>query len=438
MIKNSFWRLVTQFVVMFLALVISVIIKRTLGPENMGYYAVVNLTVTLAFILGYLGLNQAITYHRAQKTYQDHHLWTFLVFFGAVWGIILGGIGLVVVNILSAEILGLDHTSRSFLSIGLFLISTRLLNAYLKAYLLGGKSFSAFNAIGVIDRALMLALLVLTVLMDDAITAVYIAWLITPIVMTILLLWITRERWSLKQVSMRATFREAFHYGYKAYITNFMQFFNYRLDQYVLNYYRGPVEVGVYTAAVSLGNYLWQLSNAVQTILFPTIAGLSEDEARKLTLRANRNTLFLSALGACVLAVTGHWLICFLYGDAYVDAYHSLLWLLPGIVAFSIVKVLTASLSGLGHPEVASIVTAFAMIFTLSLDFLWIPDRGLVGAAQASTVAYMAAGVLSVIMYLRYVKTPLKHLLLIQPEDLRAYLKAARRLQKSIEKRRLP
>jgi O-antigen/teichoic acid export membrane protein len=59
-------------------------------------------------------------------------------------------------------------------------------------------------------------------------------------------------------------------YGIRAQGGNVVQFTNYRFDQLVLNHVAGPAAVGLYSLAVSLAELLWQLPNAVSTIIFPT------------------------------------------------------------------------------------------------------------------------------------------------------------------------
>jgi len=438
MFKNSVWRLITQIGIMAFTLVTSTIVNRLLGPTNKGYYAIVNLTVSLIYVFGYLGLNNSISYYRAKRTFEDPQLWSFAVFFGVVWGIILGILGVFIVNFLLSDILALNSAGTFFLSVGLALIFAQLINSYLRFYVLGKKEFRLFNTLDLMFAVFQLFLLIFFVIvLPDNVIAVYLSWLMPPLIVAVILLIITKEKWSLSKISFRSIFRKNINYGYKTYITNFMQFLNYRLDQYILNYYSGPSAVGIYTVAVGLGGYLWQLSNAVQVIILPSVADLSQEQRNSLTARANRNTLFITLVGAVLLSVSGRWVIKFLFGPAYEDAYAGLIWLLPGIVAFSVVKILTASMAGAGHPEIGSIVTGFSFIFTIILDSLLIPKHGLIGAAQASTVAYSAGGALSIVLYWRHTKVSLKQLLLIQAEDLQICKKSVQSLRTILVQRRM-
>ena len=187
----------------------------------------------------------------------------------------------------------------------------------------------------------------------------------------------------------------------------------------------GATQVGLYSVAVGLGEYIWQLSNAVQTILFPKVASTTTVKATQMTAHANRNTLMISFFAALGLGSLSYWIILLLYGQAYVPATMGLIWLLPGIVAFSVVKILYSDLAGRGYPEVGSYITGGAIAATIIGDFVLIPTKGLVGAAQASSVAYIISAIIAIVIYKKMTHIELSLLLLPQREDLVAYKKIA-------------
>jgi O-antigen/teichoic acid export membrane protein len=426
--KESVWRLFTQFVVTIMAVLSSIVVNRLLGPTNKGMYVIVTLATGTILRFGGLGLSAAIAYHVAKKTFAREQVWTFVVVFSVGWGLILGLVGIVVFALLPGEVLKLDSVGKLFLYVGALSLFSNLAVVYLRYYILGNQQFGLFNRMDILRNVLSFVFPVaLLVVLPDKLVAMYLAWLFTPILMMIALAWLTRAPCPMREVPWKAMIRVHLAYGLKNYVAQLLQFFNYRLDRFVLNFFLGATQVGLYSVSVSLGEYVWQLSNAVQTVLFPKVAATDEKRATVMTARANRNTVFLSSIAALGLGLFGYWIIDLLYGEEFLPAYQGLLWLLPGVVAFSAVKILYSDLAARGRPEIGSYFTGGAIVATLLFDFLLIPRSGLVGAAQASTLAYSCAAVICTVLYVRITGVQIRLLFLPQREDFRAYARLVSR-----------
>jgi Na+-driven multidrug efflux pump len=102
------------------------------------------------------------------------------------------------------------------------------------------------------------------------------------------------------------------------------------------------------------------------------------------------------------------------------------LWLLPGIVAFSVVNVLAAYLAGTGKPRLNLMVSSIALIVTVVLDLLLIPRLNIVGASIASTASYSLGAILTVALFIRQTGTAPREVLLPTKEDLRLLFSLAR------------
>ena len=115
--------------------------------------------------------------------------------------------------------------------------------------------------------------------------------------------------------------RPTFSFGLRGHIGNLFQFFNYRLDVFIVNYFLGPASVGIYIVSVMVTELLWYLPNAVGFVIFPKSAATSPEAMNAFTPRVFRITLGLTALGALGLAALGKPLIQVIYSSAFVGAY---------------------------------------------------------------------------------------------------------------------
>ena len=99
-------------------------------------------------------------------------------------------------------------------------------------------------------------------------------------------------------------------------------------------------------------------------------------------------------LGACLsMAVIGEWLIVTLFGAAYQPAYPALLALLPGLLGLCYASILRLDLLGKNRPGTISLLMGLGALLNLALNLLLIPAYGIVGAAAASSIAYLAVTV---------------------------------------------
>lgn len=221
--------------------------------------------------------------------------------------------------------------------------------------------------------------------------------------------------------------RGATAFAAPCYAANLAQFLNYKLDVFVVGFFAGTASVGRYTLAVSLGQLLWLMSNSVATVLLPKIAASKDDNVSiRHTARVTRLSLWATAVCGLALAILATQAIPLAYGEAFRPSVMALLWLLPGIVLFSIANVLAAYIAGVGKPRLNLLVSGVSLVVTITLDLLLIPKLNLIGAAIASTVSYSLSALLLVVFFKRETGASLREILLPTSEDVKMLLSVAR------------
>lgn len=219
----------------------------------------------------------------------------------------------------------------------------------------------------------------------------------------------------------------ALNFALPCYAANLAQFLNYKLDVFVVGFFAGTASVGRYTLAVSLGQLLWLMSNSVATVLLPKIAASTDDGVSiRHTARVTRLSVWATAICGLALGVLATQAIPLAYGEAFRPSVMALLWLLPGIVLFSIANVLAAYIAGIGKPRLNLLVSGVSLVVTITLDLLLIPKLNIVGAAIASTVSYSLSALLLIVFFMRETGAPLREILLPTSEDVRMLLSVAR------------
>jgi O-antigen/teichoic acid export membrane protein len=206
---------------------------------------------------------------------------------------------------------------------------------------------------------------------------------------------------------------EVIKYAFPCYLGNFVQFLNYRLDVFLVNYFSGRDAVGLYTLAVSLGQMIWLVSRAAATVLLPNVAALQEAAAANAnrTAQITRVALGLSLTSALGLALFAAPLVPLIFGAAFRPSVTPLLWLLPGIVAFSVANVIASYFAGIGKPRLNFYVALAGLAVTVLFDLLLIPALGIAGAAIASTLSYSASTAVIIWLFARESSLPVQRVL---------------------------
>ncbi|MBK8095569.1 MAG: polysaccharide biosynthesis C-terminal domain-containing protein [Planctomycetes bacterium] len=266
--------------------------------------------------------------------------------------------------------------------------------------------------------------------------------LLSTAMVAALALWMVRKVVTLRFGLHRGFLSEGIRYGWKANLTSTLTYLNHRIDLLVLaQLYVAPQgligdeareavksQVAFYSMAVTWAELVWHFPEAMRDLFFSKVAGSSHEKAREMTPILARLGLALSVLGGVTLlfvidpvmgAITAVakgsdavWL-----RDWSPTVCGALLMLTPGTMAYTVSKVLQADLAARNQLQVCVNAQLLVLVTMIGLDCLWIPGQGAVGAAAASTVAYVASTFYVLIAYARQTGTPWWRCLIAQPAD---------------------
>ena len=421
MLKDSTLTLLTQGFIFVLSLLISVVISRVLGPSLKGAYSIFVLTLRLASMLVIFGLGAAVVYLGAQ----DSTRLPRLAGNGLAAAVGTGLLGIVLVEAVISTPFFRDYLQENSLNIhllqaGILILPFLQVQAYLVEILRAGGDIMRYNLARLARVALTLIGVIIWVwAWPSGVTGAVVAWVGAVLISALLTVWWALQLCHFQLAWDQALFRQMLRFGLKLYPGNIMQFLNYRLDVFIVGFLLGPLEVGLYVTATALAERLWDIPHALRTVLLQRVAASDEENtANQLTAQTVRITLTLVSFIALLLALIAFPLIQILYGQAFLPSVSLLIILLPGIVLLSVGKLLATHLSGRGHPEVGTYAAAVALIATVTLDFLLIPQYGLTGAAIASTISYTVSALMIFSIFLYHSKMSAAEVLLIHRRDI--------------------
>jgi O-antigen/teichoic acid export membrane protein len=129
---------------------------------------------------------------------------------------------------------------------------------------------------------------------------------------------------------------------------------------------------------------------AVTYVLYPSFVSRGADSAVVATKRLLRNAAVLGTLPAVPLALAAGPLLPFVYGPAFRSSVTPSYILLLGLCGELVAGLVTAALLAMGRPGLNSLCAGVGVVLTVALDLVLIPRAGAVGAAWASSAAYLA------------------------------------------------
>ena len=193
---------------------------------------------------------------------------------------------------------------------------------------------------------------------------------------------------------------------------------NYRIDMYVIAFLTSLTGLGLYAVAVSGAEALLTATEVATVVTVPRIGALPRQEAAAFTARCLRYNLLLASMAAVGLAVVAPFAVVLIYGRAFASAVPSLQVLCAGVVALSLIGVVTNYYTlNTGKPLVPFAMQLGSMAVCLGLSFLLVPLVGIVGGAVATSVSYIASVGAVLVWFSREEKIALSTILLPRRDD---------------------
>lgn len=211
-------------------------------------------------------------------------------------------------------------------------------------------------------------------------------------------------------------------FGFKSYIQIVTGHLNYQISIYMIAWFLSKKDVGIYAIAVSFASVLWFIPNTLGIVLLPALSSKKDDyEINKMTVLIARHTFYLVLIGIWVIAIAGKVLIPLLYGPVYNLAYLPMIFLLPGILAMTLFKVLTRNFTSRNLQHLTIYASLIALLASLLLNPILILSWGLVGGAIASSLVYIGATSMLLHFFGKESSVPYRSFFILDKKDILIY-----------------
>ena len=199
----------------------------------------------------------------------------------------------------------------------------------------------------------------------------------------------------------RALLRQVVAYGLRGQAGGILTLLNLRLDFAILGAMAGPAVLGVYAVASKYAELLRLPGTALTWVCYPRMAASTPEQAGRRARRLLVPGIGVIVAAAIPLALLTSPVTTLLYGQRFHEAVAPAQVLLVGMVLGGASGVASGYLYGRGRPGLNSLAMGCGVAVTVVLDLWLIPRFGAMGAAVASTVAYLTSDVLLIVLLLR-------------------------------------
>ncbi len=427
-VKKASTVFLTRFMMFAVAMVNSVIVARTLGPEGKGLLSLSILAATVLCYSTNLGIGTGSGFFLGRKRLPLRVLAGNWLSLSVLIGVSVTAAAVLLSGRISQKVL--PSVPAAYITIAVCSVPFMITRNNLQSLFKAGDDFRRFNLTDIVQPVVfLLTFLSLFFLLRErgvlaAVIAIPVSHAVSSIVAAVLLGQKTKLRfeWSGPVV------KDAFRFGVRGYLAGLIEFLNLRLDMLLINLIMAPQFVGFYSIAVALAEKVWYVPTVLSIVLYPRVA---HGEARKAGLETSkvcRQTILIIIICCAVILMAGRFIIELLYSEAFSPAIIPLFILLPGILTAGISRIISSDLMARGYPGIILWSGLSALATNIILNLVFIPDMGVEGAALATVISYSLNAMILVLAFIRISGLAAREILVPGKEDINVLLASVKKI----------
>ena len=389
-----------KFLGLGLSFVVAVLLARHLGPSDYGTYSYVMSMVSLFSVAGHMGLAGLVTRELVRHPEDTGQI------LGTTLGLKLIGMMVGYIGLLTYAYFYEGFYSKEFLLIAiagatLILSCTGIIDYWFQSYV-KAKYVSIANLTSLIISAL---LKLAFILMGLGLTY-FIATNVIQVIILGLLLIIFYKNIStlpLKDWSFSTSKAlELLSQSWLVFAGPIFSILNLKIDQIMLKWYQGAEQVGIYAVAAQLSEAWYFIPSAIVASFFPKLIQLKKDNNQQYLLRLQQlfSVLFFIAFSvAFIVSLGGDLVIRTFFGARYL-ASSSVLTVHIWAAIFIFMRALFSRWILIEDALVFSLITqGFGALINILLNYFWINEYGVMGAAYATLFSYASSSFFALLFY---------------------------------------
>ena len=409
------------------ALLIDIVLSRQLGPEGRGLYAsilVVPLIVT-SFVM--LGIRRSAVYHLGKKVFDADRTVS-----GIISLLVITSILAVLISGTAFLILLPEGLTWPMAILALMSIPVKLILVYSGGIFIGNEDFKRSNLQVWLPLFYdLIGILIFVALLKWSVSGALLALFLANMLVSAMSLRYLSKSFKIKIKWDQEVISSLVKIGIVYAIAVVIMQLNYRVDILLLQELSTMREVGYYSLGVAISDKLWQLPSAIGLVVMSRSANVEDTNRLDRDIaKLVRISFLIVLLSAIVLWVVIPYLLPLFYGQKFAPSIGVVRLMLPGIIMFVIVRILSGRFAGSGQPKLLIGLFVPVLLLNIILNLFWIPSYGSLGAAMATNVSYSVGAIGILILFSVKMKIPFSELILYKRSDFDFINKVATRFWK--------
>lgn len=425
MIKLISTVFVRQILVGVLQILTLIIIARVLGSKQMGQYTLAILLPTLLSQIITFGLQSINIFSVGRKLLNEKQALYCNIVILFILSISSSMILAVIIHFYGEYFF--NEMPMVLLYVSIIALLPQTFFTVLPSLIQAIENFKWFNILCILQPLFIFVISVSAIVLNNSIESILAAYIISHWLTFIALLSIVFKLIKPEKFSIMTFLSSFIMYGLRSHLSNIITLLNYRSSLLILGYFTTPVTVGIYSVGMQLVEKLWLPSQAVSTVLLPRLSnqlgeGQDNQKVAKLTLDCARLTFLITILISVFFVLLLPWIINFLFGTEYNQAFYVVVLLLPGILAWTPSRILANDLAARGFAELNLKNSYWVFTINVILSIFLIPLWGLSGAAISTTVAYTIDLLLRLVAFNKVTESSVFINIIPKPSDFKVML----------------
>lgn len=389
------------------SIILSILISRLLGPFVKGQLSVISLIGSLCIILGSLGINSFNMYYAAKDKDRIKQLYVNSVWFCLVMSTIS-----IITILLLAKFFPtvLKNIPPKHLLIYLASLPFVFFNQIMIFILAGEQRFKPYNFLSVLYPLLNLIFISILLLVLHLPNLKYLvaAYALTNVISGLLTLILAKPSKIETLRFDKALFQQALDYGLRIYLATIFSTLVLKADLYMVNFFRGPTEAGLYSLVSSFGDVFFLLPYSLAFIILPKITPLEDKDKASLIAKYFSIIFYLSLALSLGVFFFIKPVVKLLFGPVFLLSAETIIILLPGLICWALVSILGQYFAATKYHVKIIVGWFLAFLLNIILNYLYIPQFGIKAAAVTSSVAYLFILIYLLIFFKKETKMPLR------------------------------
>ncbi|MGO4707731.1 polysaccharide biosynthesis C-terminal domain-containing protein [Chryseobacterium sp. 2TAF14] len=372
---------ISRFLILILSFGLVIFSTNMWGSEGKGTISIVIANVALVSFFSSIFSGSSTSYFARKFKVEQVLAYSYL------WSLIIGTAVPLIFSFAAIQ------NEFLYYLIGISVLSS-LLSTNISLFI-GTQNIRFFNIYTVLQQlvhVLFLLILIYIVQLKD-VSVYFLAQIFCLLCLFLTSLFLILKKCKFSEFSFsKPVFINMFEYGWKTQLSAFIQFLNYRLSFYFLEYFEGIAAVGIFSIGITFSEAIWTITRSIAVVLYSDVVN---SESREESIAKTKSSLKLSFtlmlvffLG--ILIIPG-FAYSFIFGKEFSETKTIMLLLAPGILAIAVSDMIGYYFSGIKELKILNIKSIVGLLITVGFSFFAIPKWGIWGACFVTTFSYVVS-----------------------------------------------